>query len=79
MWGNGFNYLRNGLMNWEMTYRFGKWAKYFGNGLDICCTAKVFEGLHQNVANELNILNMALMCGKRLKHLRNGFTMLKII
>ena len=31
------------------------------------------------VANDLNILNMASMCRKRLKYLRNGFTMLEMI
>ena len=28
--------------------------------------------------NDLNILNMASMCGGRLKYLRNGFTMLEM-
>ena len=31
------------------------------------------------VANDLNILNMASMCRKRFKYLRNGFTMLEMI
>ena len=35
----------------------------------------VFEVRHKYVANDLNILNMASMCGKRLKYLRNGFTL----
>ena len=26
-----------------MTQRFGKWPKYFENGLDTWCTASVFE------------------------------------
>ena len=26
-----------------MTLRFGKWPKYFGNGLDTCNMALVFE------------------------------------
>ena len=30
------------------------------------------------VANDLNILNMASMCGNRLKYLRNFFTMLEM-
>ena len=30
------------------------------------------------VASDFNILNMASMCGKRLKYLRNGFTMLEM-
>ena len=41
-------------------------------------TAKVFQVRHQYVANDLNILNMASMCGGRLKYLRNGFTMLEM-
>ena len=31
-----------------------------------------------HVASDLNILNMALISGKRLKYLRNGFTMLEM-
>ena len=62
-----------------MTQRFGKWLKYLGNGLDIWGTAKVFQVHHKYVAKDLNILNMPLMCGKRIKYLRNGFTMLKMI
>ena len=38
----------------------------------------MFEGQHWYVANDLNILNMAAMCGKRLKYLRNGFPMLEM-
>ena len=34
----------------------------------------MFEVRHKYVVNDLNILNMASMCGKRLKYLRNGFT-----
>ena len=41
-------------------------------------TAKVFHLWHKYVANDLNILNMASMCGKRLKCLRNGFTVLEM-
>ena len=41
-------------------------------------TALVFEVRHKYVANDLNILNMASMCGKRLKYLRNHFTMFKM-
>ena len=62
-----------------MTQRFGKQLKYLGNGLDIWCTAQVFEVRHKYVAKDLNILNMSWMCGKRIKYLRNGFTMLKMI
>ena len=29
------NYLTNGQKMWKMAKRFGKWPKYFGNGLDI--------------------------------------------
>ena len=39
----------------------------------------MFEVRHRYVANDLNILNMASMRGKRLKYLRNHFPMLKII
>ena len=63
---------------WEMTQRFGKCLKYLGIGLDIWGTAKAFEVLHMYVASDFNILNMASMCGKRLKYLRNGFAMLEI-
>ena len=41
-------------------------------------TAKVFQVRHKYVANNLNILDMASMCGERLKYLRNGFTMLEM-
>ena len=62
-----------------MTQRLGKQLKYLGNGLDIWGTAYVFEVRHKYVVIYLNILNMPWMCGKRIKYLRNGFTMLKII
>ena len=62
-----------------MTQRFGKQLKYLGNGLDIWGTAEVFEVRHEYVAKDLNILNMPWMCGKLIKHLRNFFTMLKMI
>ena len=58
---------------------FLKQLKYFGNGLDICGTTKVFEVRHKYVAKDLNILNMPRMCGKRIKYHRNSFTMLKMI
>ena len=38
----------------------------------------MFEERHRYVANDLNILNMASMRGKRLKYLRNHFTMFKM-
>ena len=41
-------------------------------------TAKVFQVRHKYVANDLNILNMASMCGGRLKYLRNGYSMLEM-
>ena len=41
-------------------------------------TALVFQVRHEYVANDLNILNMASMCGKRFKYLRNPFTMFKM-
>ena len=61
-----------------MTQRLGKWLKHQGNGLNICGTPYVFEVRHKYVANDLNILNMASMCGKQLKYLRNHFTMLEM-
>ena len=62
-----------------MTQRFGKQLKYLGSGLDIWGTTSVFEVRHKHVAKDSNILNMPSMCGKRIKYLRNGFTMLKMI
>ena len=62
-----------------MTLRFEKQLKYFGNGLDIWGTVSVFEVRHKYVAKDLNILNIPWMCGKRIKYLRNGYTMLKMI
>ena len=50
-----------------------------GNGLDIWITALVFEVRHKYVAKDLDILTMPWMCGKRIKYLRNGFPMLKMI
>ena len=32
-----------------------------------------------STSKDLNILNMPWMCGKRIKYLRKGFTMLKMI
>ena len=49
---------------------FVKWLRYMGH-------AQVFEVRHKYVANNLNILNMASMCGKRFKDLRKGFTNLE--
>ena len=62
-----------------MTQRFDEQLKYLGNGFDIWGTAQVFEVRHKYVAKDLNVLNMPWMCGKRIKYLRNGFTMLKMI
>ena len=62
-----------------MTQRFGKQLQYLKNGLDIWGTASVFEVRHNCVAKDLNILNMPSMCGKRIKYLRKGFTILKMI
>ena len=39
---------------------------------------KYFQVRHKYVANDLNILNMASMCGGRLKYLRNGYSMLEM-
>ena len=33
----------------------------------------MFEKRHKYVANDLNILKMAYICGKRLKHIRNKY------
>ena len=38
-----------------MTQRFGKWPKYFSNGLDTWDMALVFEKLHYYVGNGLRI------------------------
>ena len=57
---------------------FGKWLKYMGHGLNIWGTVYVFEVRHRFVGNDLNILNMASMRGKRLKYLRNHFTILEM-
>ena len=39
---------------------------------------EVFNLRHKNVANDLNILNMASMCDGRLKYHRKSFTMLEM-
>ena len=62
-----------------MTQRCRKQLKYLGNGLDIWGMALVFEVGHKYVVKDLNILNIPWICGKRIKYLRNGFTMLKMI
>ena len=56
----------------------GKWLKYMGHGLNIWGTVYVFEIRHRYVANDLSILNISSMRGKRLKSLRNHFTILKM-
>ena len=38
-----------------MTQRFGKWAKYLGNGFDAWGTASVFEKRLNYVGNVLSI------------------------
>ena len=40
--------------------------------------AMYFKVFHKYVANDLNILNMALMCGGWLKYLIKGFNMLEM-
>ena len=62
-----------------MTQRFGKQLKCSGNGVDIWSTAELFEVLHKYLVKDLNILNMPWICGKLIKYLRIGFTMLKMI
>ena len=54
---------------WVLTQRFWEMTKLF---------VKCLEVRHKYVANGLNILNKASMCGKRLKYLRNGITMLEM-
>ena len=49
--GKRLNYLTKGLKMWKMTQRFVKWPKYFGNGLDTCDTALVFEKRLNYVGN----------------------------
>ena len=53
-------------------------AKYLGNGLDIWGTAQEFEKRNKYVVIDLNILNMAQICGKRLQYIRNEFTLLEM-
>ena len=48
------------------------------HGLNIWGTVYVFEVRHRYVANDLIILNMASMRGKRLKYLRNHLKMWKM-
>ena len=62
-----------------MTQRIGKQLKYLGNGVDVWSTAYVFEVRHKCLAKDLKILNIPWVCGKRIKYLRNGFTMQKMI
>ena len=50
---------------------FGKWVRYMYHYYNILVQ-------HKYVANDLNILNMASICGGRLKNLRNDFTMLEM-
>ena len=63
---------------WELTQRFWEMAKIFGKWLRYMSRAKVFQVRHKYVANDLNILNMASMCGGRLKYLRNSSTILEM-
>ena len=41
-------------------------------------SAYVFEKWYKYVASDLNILNMAQICGKWIKYIRSGFTMLEM-
>ena len=61
-----------------MTQRFGKWLKDLGNGSYIWGTSEEFEKRNKYVAIDLNVLNMAQICGKRLQYIRNEFTMLEM-
>ena len=56
----------------------GKWIKYKGHGLNIWGTVYVFEVRHRYVANDLRVLNISSMRGKRLKYLRNHFAILEM-
>ena len=49
------NFLTNGLKMWKMTQRFGKWPKYFENGLDTWDTPLIFEKRLCYVGNALRI------------------------
>ena len=51
----------------EMTQRLGKWLNIY-----------VFKKQHKYVASDLNILNMAQICGQLIKYIRRGFTMLEM-
>ena len=62
-----------------MSQRFGKWLKYVGNGLDTWGTSQVFEKRHKLVANNLNILNMAQICGKGLSILETALQCWKVL
>ena len=76
--GNGLSISQRAEIFGNSLTGFGKWLKYLENGLDIPRTAKIFQVRHKYVANDLNLFNMASMCGGRLKYLRNGFTMLEM-
>ena len=53
--GNWFNYLINDLKMFKMTQRFGKYPKYFENGLDTWGTSSVFQKRLYYVGNVLRI------------------------
>ena len=42
------------------------------NFIDIWGSASVYEKGHKYVTNDLNIFNVAQICGKRLKNMSNG-------
>ena len=60
---------------WEMAKIFGKWLKYMGLGLNIWGTVYLLEVLHRYVANDVTILTIASMRGKRLQY---HFTILEM-
>ena len=73
-YGKWLDFLTNDLNMSELTQRFWEMAKIFVKWR----MAEVFDVRHKYVAKDLNNLNMASMCGKRLKYLRNGFTLLEM-
>ena len=44
-------HLTNGLNMWEMTWRFGKWLKYLGNG-------QIYGSWRKYLRNDISLLKM---------------------
>ena len=66
---NGLNMSENYCDVREIVKIFVKWLIY------ICGMAYVLLKRHKYFGNDLNISNMAEICGKRIKYIRNGFNM----